>query len=191
MQRTSTTVVAVIGPHAAHRVAEVGGFANVHAEIPDDGPALDRAAAAWSGVARSSRTYSVHDADPLEAVVHEWVALYDGEGRRGELEMAIAGTTARWRNRSIELPDYYLLLDADMLPRTRQHWYLGVLRVVAPTRIVPVDDSAAAVGRALCRLPAGRWWPDLPELLDGIDQVAPDAVGTTTEAVPAARRLVR
>lgn len=191
MQRTSTTVVALVGPDAGSRAAELGAFANVHAEIPDHGPALDRAAAALAGIARTSRTYSVHDADPLEAVVRHWVSLYDGAGTPGDLEAAVAGATVRWRGRSIELPDYYLVLDAETWPATRRHWYLGVLRAVAPARVVPVGNDAAAIGRALSHLPSGRWWPDLPDLLDGIDRVAPDAMGTTGDASALDSRLVR
>jgi hypothetical protein len=174
MQRISTTVVALIGPDASRRTREVGEATNVRAAVPDGERPLDRAAAAWASAVSTSRTYFVHDADPLRAVVTEWAALYDGTGQRGDLETTIADAVARWRGRTIELPDYYLVLDAESLPDTIRHWYLGVLRRAAPARVVPVD--AAAVERTLTHLPAGRWWPDLPDLLDGIDQVVPDAV---------------
>ena len=180
MQRIATTVVALVGPDAADRAREVGTAANVLAVVPDDEAPLDRAAAAWKGVASTSRTYAVHDADPLAAVAADWVALYDGTGKRGELETSVAETVARWRARTIELPDYYLVLDAEDMPPTLRHWYLGVLRDAAPARVVPVTGTAGAVDRALTRLPAGRWWPDLPDLLSGIDHVVPDAVATTT-----------
>ena len=176
MQRVSATVVTLVGSDAARRAREVGEAGNVLAVVPDDAGPLERATAAWSRVAASKRTYVVHDADPLRAVATDWVALYDGGGRRGDLETSVADTVARWRARSLELPDYYLVLDAAALPATVRHWYLGVLRGAAPARVVPVDPSAAAVDRALSRLPAGRWWPDLPDLLAGIDRVVPDAV---------------
>lgn len=183
MQRIPTTVVALVGTDATRWAREVGASTNVVAVIPDEDDPLDRAVAAWSGAAGSSRTYVVHDADPLAAVARQWVALYDGTGLRGDLETAVAEVIARWRSRTLELPDYYLVLAAEDMPATLRHWFLGVLRDAAPTRVVPVQPTTAAVDRALSHLPAGRWWPDLPDLLAGIDQVAPDAVGTS----PAAR----
>jgi len=176
MQRVSTTVVALVGPEAAHRARDVGEAANVVAVVPpQDGP-LERAIAVWRTAAVTSRTYLVHDADPLQAVSASWVALYDGEGRRGDLEIAVVNTVARWQARTIELPDYYLVLDAEELPTTLRHWYLGVVRAVAPARVVPVTGTTAALERALSHLPAGRWWPDLPDLLHGVELVVPDAV---------------
>ena len=176
MQRVSTTVVALVGPDAARLAHEVGAAANVLAVVPDQQQPLERAMAAWASVVATSRTYVVHDADPLSAVASQWVALFDGTGQRGDLETSVAATVARWRARTLELPDFYLVLDAADLPATLRHWYLGVLREAAPTRVVPLDGRAAAIERALTHLPAGRWWPDLPALLDGIDRVVPDTV---------------
>jgi hypothetical protein len=184
MQRVSTTVVALVGPDASSRALQVGRASNVRAVVPDDQPPLERAAAAWADATATSRTYMVHDADPLRAVVTDWAALYDGTGQRGALETAVVETVARWRAKAIELPDYYLVLDAERLPATIRHWYLGVLRSAAPARVVPVNGTAAAVERALTRLPAGRWWPDVPDLLDGIDRVVPDAVNPRAAAAP-------
>lgn len=48
---------------AARWAWEVGASANVLAVVPDEGDPLERAVAAWSGAAGSSRTYVVHDAD--------------------------------------------------------------------------------------------------------------------------------
>lgn len=107
----------------------------------------------------------------------------------GDLEVAVAEAAARWRGRSVELPDYYLVLDAEVIPATRRHGYFGVLRDAAPARIVPVAPSADAVDRALTRLPAGRWWSDLPELLVAIDRVAPDAVDAAP--LPRTARVLR
>lgn len=176
MERVSTTVVALIGPEASRRALEVGQATNVRSVVPDGEQPLERAAAAWADATATSLTYFVHDADPLRAVVTEWAALYDGTGDRGALATSIAEAVARWRAKTVELPDYYLVLDAETLPATIRHWYLGVLRDTAPARVVPVSDTAAAVERTLTRLPAGRWWPDMPDLLDGIDRVVPDAV---------------
>ena len=190
MQRVSTTVVALVGAGASRHAREVGEASNVLAVVPDAEGPLDRAMAAWARAAATSRTYLVHDADPLHAVLTDWAALYDGDGHRGALEMSVADTVARWRARSLELPDYYLVLDPATLPATVRHWYLGVLRDAAPARVVPVDPVAGAVERALTRLPAGRWWPDLPRLLDGIDRVVPDAVSPVGQPDASDRSLV-
>ena len=100
---------------------------------------------------------------------------YDEEGPIGELEVVVSETLVRWRAGSIELPDYYVVLDAEAWAPTRRHWYLGVLHGAAPARVVPIA-SADAAEASLPRLTAGRWWPDLDELLDGIDRVVPDQV---------------
>jgi hypothetical protein len=173
-QRTSTTVVAVVGTDAAACVERLGRAANVVPIAVDaDEPPLDRAVVAWSEAARSHSPYFVHDADPLAAVADAWVRRYDEEGPIGELEVAVVETLARWRVGSIELPDYYLVLDAERWGATRRHWYLGMLHSRAPARVVPVPDPDAAA-RMLPRLGAGAWWPDLDDLLGGIEQVVPD-----------------
>ena len=175
-QRTTTTVVAVVGTDATACVEQLGRAANVVSVVVDaDDPPLDRAVAAWTQAARGHSPYLVHDADPLAAVADAWVRRFDEEGPRGELEVAVAETLARWRVGSIELPDYYLLLDAESWTATRRHWYLGVLHAAAPARVVPVTGTDAEA--ALAHLGAGRWWPDLDQLLDGVDRVVPDQVG--------------
>jgi len=166
-------VVAVVGDDAAPCVERLGTATNVAGLVPDGDDALDRAVAAWSDAARAHTPYFVHDADPLAAVADSWVRRFDERGPIGELEVAVTATLARWRVGSIELPDYYLVLDAESWGATRRHWYLGVLHRAAPARVVPVANDAAA-GEALRRLSAGRWWPDVDELLDGIDRVVPD-----------------
>lgn len=180
MQQISTTVVALVGPDARPLAEAAGAAANVAAVVPEQAPALERAASAWREAVRSSSTYVVHDADPLSQVVDAWTALYDGAAARDELAVAVSAVVACWRARSLELPDYYLVLDAEDLPATRRHWYLGVLRAAAPARVVPVQPTG--IRRALASLRSGRWWPDLPRLLDGIDEVAPDAVQAADDA---------
>ncbi len=173
-RRTSTTIVALVGTDAAACVERLGRAANVVPVAPDeDDPALDHAVAAWSEATKVHTPYLVHDADPLLAVGDAWVRRYDEAGPVGELEVAVSETLARWRVGSIELPDYYLVLDAESWGPTRRHWYLGVLHAAAPARVVPVPDPDAAA-RMLPRLGAGAWWPDLDDLLAGIDQVVPD-----------------
>ena len=171
MQRTSTTVITVVGDVAADRWS---GAANVRALHPDpDAPALDRAVAAWAQAARETAPYTLHDADPLAAVAEAWIRRYDGTGPAGELEVAVAETVARWRARSLELPDYYLVVDPETWDVTRRHWYLGYLAGAAPVRVVATNGDLLP---AISHLATGRWWPDLDDLLAGVDRVVPDRV---------------
>jgi hypothetical protein len=92
-------------------------------------------------------------------------------------QVAVADTLARWRARTIELPDYYLVLAPESWAPTRRHWYLGVLARSAPARVVPTDPSSAArVQAAIATLASGRWWPELDRLLADVDRVVPDRV---------------
>ncbi len=188
MQRTSTTVVAIVGDDSAAPVAALGRATNVVAHVADpDAGLLDRAVAAWSEAAGTHAPYFVHDADPLAAVADAWVRRFDELGPVGELEVAVTETVARWRVRSLELPDYYLVVDAESWAPTRRHWFLGVLHQAAPARVVPVRGDVAEMATALGRLASGRWWPDVDRLLDGIDRVVPDQIapGGTAAAEPA------
>src|SRR5262249_39832171 len=113
--RTSSTVVAVVGsPDVSHAcVARLDHFATVASYSPpfDDAP-LTRALSAWSAALASHAPYFAHDADPLAAVADAWVRYYDEAGPRGELEVAVTETLARWQPGAIELPDYFLVVDA-------------------------------------------------------------------------------
>jgi hypothetical protein len=174
MQRLSTTVVAVVGGDS-DLLEQVTGAANVRTLRTDpDAPALERAVAAWNQATRITAPYAVNDADPLAAVADAWVRRFDQLGPAGELEVAVAETLARWRARSLDLPDYYLVVDPEDWSTTRRHWYLGYLAGLAPTRVVATSgDLLATIGH----LATGRWWPDLDQLLAGIDQVVPDRAG--------------
>lgn len=173
----STTVIALVGEDARDGVVALGRAANVRAVRPEpESEALDRAVEAWREVAGAHVPYLVHDADPLATVADAWVRWYDGRGARGELEVAVEATLARWRARSLELPDYYLVTGAGELEATRRHFYLGYLHRAAPVRVVPVAAEPAALRQAVARLRAGRWWPDLDRLLADAAQVVPDRV---------------
>jgi hypothetical protein len=178
VDRHATTVVAVVGPRARAAAESLRGRANVRVVLPDEaeGPA-ERAGATWRRAAGTSVPYLVHDADPLAEVADAWVRRFDEGGPVGELEVAVADVVARWRARSVGLPDYYLVLDGEGLPPTRRHWYLGVLHGAAPARVLLAPASGPALAEALGRLPTGRWWPDLDRLLDGVDRVVPDRAG--------------
>ena len=113
---------------------------------------------------------------PLALVADAWVRRYDEQGPAGELEVAVRDTLARWRARTIELPDYYLVLDPGSWGATRRHWYLGVMHRAAPSRVVPADAAAVNVQSSIAKLASGRWWPELDRLLAGVDRVVPDQV---------------
>jgi hypothetical protein len=180
--RASTTVVALVGSNASECAAALAPAVNVVvADADPDAPALDRAVQVWNRVTGTHAPYLVHDADPLAAVADAWTRLYDGEGAVGELEVATHETLQRWRAGSIELPDYYLVLDAEAWTPTRRHWFLGVLHGAAPARVVPTDATAGAVANTLAHLSSGRWWPDLDRLLEGVDRAVPDRAGLTPQ----------
>ena len=181
MQRVATTVLAIVGAPPADQLralaASLGEAANVRAVLPDpeDAP-LDRAMAAWGEAARAHIPYLVHDADPLAEVAAAWVDRWDGTGDIGRLEVAMRAVLQRWRARSLELPDYYLLVDAEGLPPTARHWYLGVLAGTAPNRVVVTGASPGQAAHAVRRLRAGRWWPDFDRLLADVHRRVPDAL---------------
>ncbi|MBO0894885.1 MAG: hypothetical protein J2O39_10950, partial [Acidimicrobiales bacterium] len=182
MQGVQTTVVAVIGDSAAALV-RAGEAANVRVAHPDpDGAALDRAVQAWNLAARSSAPYFLHDADPLAWVEGAWARRFEAGSPPGELEVAVTETVSRWRARSLELPDYYVLIDPESWDPARRHWYLGVLVGAAPRRVAtvaPVELVASLPG-----LPPGPWWPELDRLLAGIENVVPDQAGARREGEP-------
>jgi hypothetical protein len=67
------------------------------------------------------------------------------------------------------------------MPVTRRHWYLGYLRERARHRVVPVAGDRTSIRAEIGRLRAGRWWPDLDELLAHVERQVPDRVGTPVE----------
>ena len=171
MDRHATTVVAVVGAGARPAAESLRGRANVRVVLPDEPEA------AWRLAAGTSVPYLVHDADPLAAVADAWVRRFDEAGPAGELEVAVADVVARWRARTVGLPDYYLVVGAEELPATRRHWYLGFLHPAAPARVVPASGTGATLAESLGRLPTGRWWPDVDRLLEGVGSVVPDQAG--------------
>ena len=181
MQRISTTVLGLVGsPDQARLRAHaqrLGGYANMRAVLPPaEDPALARAMAAWAGATRTHLAFVVHDADPLAEVAAAWVERWDAADAPGRLELTVQAVEQRWRAGSLQLPDYYLVVDAGQLGATERHWYLGVLADRAPRRVVLVDDNHDALVHAVRRLRAGRWWPPLDRLLEGIDRRVPDQV---------------
>jgi hypothetical protein len=182
------TVVAVVGPEGSHPLAGIQAE-NVRVfETDPAAPALDRAVAACERARSSAAPYLVHDADPLAVVAEAWAAWFDGQGARGDLELAVTETLARWRTGALDLPDYYLVIDPEAFGPTVRHWYFGVLGAAAPTRVVASEPATPVVDQ-LTALRSGRWWPGLDHLLDGIDRTVPDRAGPIT--APAPPQIVR
>jgi hypothetical protein len=172
VQRSSATVVCVVGDVDVVTLAR----ANVSTiSPPKDLTPLERAARATDAASGAHAPYFVHDADPLALVADAWVRLFEASGPIGEVEVAVAETLARVRVQTLELPDYYLVADADAMTPTRRHWYFGVLHDAVPLRVVPVPASGSPIVDALEGLHATRWWPPVPQLLDRIEHRAPDA----------------
>jgi hypothetical protein len=94
----------------------------------------------------------------------------------GDLEVAVTSTLARWRARSLDLPDYYLVIDAEELRPTLRHWFLGVLGAAAPTRVI-VGRSSVPLVDHLSGLRPGPWWPGLDRILADLDRVVPEQAG--------------
>jgi hypothetical protein len=182
--KVNTTVVAVIGPPDIDPLDGLHA-ANVRLRRPDrDQPALDRAVAVWDQARGTSAPYPVHDADPLADVADAWAARFEGRGTPGTLEVAVAATLARWRARSLDLPDSYLLVAPDDLPPVRRQWFVGFLGAAAPNRVVTTRPGVALVDH-LPELRPGRWWPELDRLLADLDRFAPDT-GALVSAAAAA-----
>jgi hypothetical protein len=185
--RVNTTVVAVVAPTTgdASPLDDVRA-ANVRVLRPDaDADALDRAVLAWEQARRTSTPYLVHDADPLAWVAEAWARRFQEKDSAGDLEVAVAETLARWRGRSLDLPDYYLLTDPEGLSPILRHWFLGLLGSAAPNRVVTTRAGALVVDQ-LADLHPGPWWPGLDRVLAGIDRVLPEQLGpmgTTSGAV--------
>jgi hypothetical protein len=168
-------VVGVIGaPTGA--LARAGEAANVRVAQPEpEAATLDRAVQAWDLATRSSVPYFLHDADPLAWVEQAWARRFEAGSPPGELEVAVTETLRRWRARSLELPDYYVLIDPESWEPARRHWYLGLLVGAAPRRVAtvaPVELVASLPG-----LPPGPWWPELDGLVAGVEHVVPDQAG--------------
>jgi hypothetical protein len=175
--RVNTTVVAVIAPKGDPSPLERVRAANVRVLRPDaDAAALDRAVMAWEQARRTSTPYLMHDADPLAWVADAWARRFQAEGSAGDLEVAVAETLARWRARSLDLPDYYLLTDPERLSPILRHWFLGLLGSAAPSRVVNGRAGAPVVDQ-LADLHPGPWWPGLDRVLAGIDRVLPEQLG--------------
>jgi hypothetical protein len=178
----NTTVVVVVAPIDAKPLDDVHA-ANVRVLRGEvDVAPLDRATAASEQARRTTTPYLMHDADPLAWVAEAWARRFEGQGAVGDLEVAVAETLARWRARSLELPDYYLVVDPEGLRPTLRHWFLGLLASAAPARVATSRPSLPVVAN-LAELHTGRWWPDLDRILADLDRVVPEQAGQLLTAV--------
>jgi hypothetical protein len=119
----------------------------------------------------------------LAWVAEAWARRFDAQDTAGDLEVAVAETVARWRGRSLDLPDYYLVVDPESLRPTLRHWYLGVIGSAAPARVVTGRPGTPVIDQ-LPGLRPGPWWPELDRILADIERVVPDQAGLPT---PSAR----
>jgi hypothetical protein len=184
MQVINTTVVVVVGP-GEQLALEAMRAPNVRVlSLASDAGPLERAQQACQEARRTATPYCVHDADPSGLVAETWANRFEGDAVHGDLEVAVTATLARWRAGSLQLPDYYLLLDPETMRATLRHWYLGVLASFAPSRVAVASPSTAVVNQ-LAQLPAGRWWPALDTVLSGVENLVPDQAGGPDTAPPA------
>jgi hypothetical protein len=148
-------MVAVIGEGAAVAVGRVAAASsNVAAETVGQVPAgltgwVQHLQEAWGKARRHALVYTLVDADPLGPVVEHWARRLAGEEH--ELELAIAAVG------DAELPDYYLVDESLAAPTI--DWYLGHLRSLAPSRVVPVTLGPGPLAARLGALDYGRPFP--------------------------------
>ncbi len=184
MLAVQTTVIAVVAPEGATHPLDDVHAANVRVVRSDaDAPVFDRTATVWEQARRTTAPYLIHDADPLGVVAEAWARRFEGKGVAGDLEVAVAATLARWRARSLDLPDYYLVVDAEELRPTLRHWFLGVMGSAAPTRVVAGRSSVPVLDH-LAELRPGPWWPELDRILDGLERVIPEQAGPLAVVAP-------
>ena len=109
-------------------------------------------------------------------------AASTSEGPIGELEVAVA---RRWRAGGSARSSSPTTTSCSTPRRGRRRAGTGTsvcCTAPAPARVVPVPDPDAAA-RTLPRLGAGAWWPDLDDLLAGIEQVVPDQLSRHRRSV--------
>ncbi len=175
MEAPGSTTLVVVGEEATTAIHSVDGFANVRSATFAD--ASDAEVARWS--AASTTTYVVHDHDPLAHVAAAWVEFFDDQSTYGVLELEIDRAVDAVERHALSVPDYYVVVHPETLPITWKHWWLGVLAVASPNRVIPWPDAEAdaSLARLLRRLPTARAWPDVEPWLRGVAGAVPDRVG--------------
>jgi len=173
MAQSSSTTLVVIGSAAADALRPLSRLANVQARSIAGWD--DAEAAEWE---RGSHTpYLVHDHDPLAHVAAAWSEFYADGATLGVLQLEIDRLIAALDRGTVQLPDYYVVLEPELLPPTVRHWWLGVVSSASPTRVIPWSDPEAPLRGLLRRLPTGRPWPAHAAWLRGMPTAVPDRVG--------------
>ncbi|GAA1961183.1 hypothetical protein [Microbacterium deminutum] len=167
-----STVVALVGEDSD---ALLSGLSDVPALVALSLRQAEPAAAARRLTAVST-PYVVHDADPLEHVAAAWVELYEERATLGTLELEVENLLGLFDAHAAVMPDYYLVAGPENIEGTWRHWWLGVLAHRAPSRVLPVEASGAALRARLRALPTSRPWPDLAWLRQ-VQFEIPDRVG--------------
>jgi hypothetical protein len=183
VRRDSSTVVVLVGEVGEGLLAELGHSPNVTVvrapavtgaeSAPASRPGWEQGALAMREAAHRQSPYVIVADDPLAEVAAAWRAMWDtASGAEGAAQFeAAAGTAlAAWREKSFELPDYYLMLAGRQEGGASPDMYLGPLRAVRPGRvaadILGRSDGAGRVLDTLRSLPHGPWWPPLDELIN-------------------------
>jgi hypothetical protein len=168
-----STVVALVG---ADSDALLTGLADVPAlaalSLRESDPAV-----ATRMMAAAASPYVVHDADPLEHVAAAWVELYEERATLGTLELEVETLLALFAAGDAVMPDYYVVTGPEAIEGTWRHWWLGALAHHAPSRVLPVEASTAALRARLRSLPTSRPWPDPASWLTRVQFDIPDRVG--------------
>ena len=133
-------------------------------------------------VASAPAPYVVHDADPLEHVAAAWVELYEERSTLGALEAEVEALLGHFATGEAVMPDYYVVAGPEAIEGTWRHWWLGALAHRAPSRVLPVEATTAALRARLRRLPTSRAWPDPASWLPRVQFDIPDRVGLRHEA---------
>ncbi|GAA2973129.1 hypothetical protein JOD63_000197 [Microbacterium terrae] len=168
-----STVVALVGADSDSILAGLSGLPSLVAVSLREGDQ----AAATRFVSTAEAPYVVHDADPLLHVAAAWVELFEERSTLGTLEVEVETLLDSFASGAAIMPDYYVVVGPEAVDGTWRHWWLGALAHRAPTRVLPVEATDAAVRARLRSLPAGRPWPDPAAWLPRVQFDIPDRVG--------------
>ncbi|WP_426321511.1 hypothetical protein [Microbacterium sp. E-13] len=168
-----STVVALVGADSDELLT---GLADVPALVALSLREAEPAVAAHL-VASVSMPYVIHDADPLEHVASAWVELYEERSTLGSLETEVDALLALFASGEAVMPDYYVVAGPEAIEGTWRHWWLGALAHHAPSRVLPVEASGAALRARIRSLPASRPWPEPGAWLPRVQFDIPDRVG--------------
>ena len=173
-----STVVALVGAESDELLT---GLTDVPALVALSLREADPAVAA-ALVTSVSTPYVVHDADPLEHVAAAWVELYDERSTLGSLELEVETLLSHFAAGEAVMPDYYVVAGPEAIEGTWRHWWLGALAHHAPSRVLPVEASVAALRGRLRTLPTSRPWPEPAAWLPRVHFDIPDRVGLRDES---------